>query len=451
MSLPFTDALSLPILVTWLRINWVKIVLGGVVCMLLTLPVTWFKSKTYDSAATLLVFPPTFKDHGKTPVTSDSSSSPDSIAEMMPRALPVETYKVIALSAPLLDAVIHKVPLEKTGVQALRSRLEVELVQMGVRSSGTGSMYTQALMFHAKARSPELAAKMAEAWAEVFKEQVDDMAAKGVGETFSLLETLHSNAKTELDQADLALAEHLKAWNLDLIEAQLNSKRTQFTEFEADLKKTAVDLASGEMKLKAIEGELAKEPQKNVYFRAPSDDAYWIAGLQNGGEPKTGPDKGLRTEEPNETYIEIRSTGVTDKEEVEGLKARKDMILTMLDDLKKEIDALTATLADKTIERDKLTRESDSLDASYTIVRAEYEKGRMANRTQASDIVIAGKAVVPDEPIGTSRLLIVLAAAFAGMLLTGGVLALKEISEVTPLPGAGAAGLDKITDRAPSP
>lgn len=440
MSLPITETLWLPIILAWIRVNLRKIVLGGVVFALLAIPIALLRPKTYDSAATLLVFPPTFKDR-----------SPSSIAEMMPAALPVEAYKAVALSPSLLAEVIQRVPLEKTGIQVLQDRLEVELVQMGSRTTQGSIIYAQALMFHAKANSPELAARTAETWAEVFKEYVDSVATKGVGDTFLLLDALHNNAKTELEQADLALAEHQKAWNLDLVKAQLEAKQKGYTEFEGTLKQTEVALASEEMKLKALEDEFAKEPEKKTYFRAPSDDAYWIAGLQNDGKPKIEPEKGLRTEEPNPNYVQIRTLVVTAKEDIDGLKAKKETILLKLDELKNEIKALTDTFVDKTVERYKLTRESDSLKASYVMVRAEFEKGRMADRTRASDIVIAGKAVAPDEPSGLGNAMIVIAAAFIGMLVTGTFMALKEISEMGPFTGAGTGGLGALMARAPDP
>src|SRR5690606_36219082 len=114
------------------------------------------------------------------------------------------------------------------------------------------------------------------------------------------------------------------------------------------------------------------------------------------------------------------------KEEVEGLKAKRDAILLKMSELRKELETLGVTFADQTVERDKLTREQESLKANYAVVRAEYEKGRIARQTQASDIVIAGKAVVPDEPSSTISPVIVLAAAVVGIILTCGLLIMKE-------------------------
>lgn len=437
MSLPVDDTLSLPVILAWLRANWGKMVLGGVVLAVLVLPVALLKSKTYEATATLLVFPPTFKDSG---------SDADSIAEMMPRTLPMEAYKALAMAPSVLDEVIRRVPLENTGVRALRNRLEVELVQRGSRSA-QGITYTQALMLHATGNKPELAAQTAQTWAEVFKEQMDGVATKGVSETFALLDALHENTRGELEQADLALAEHRKAWNLELIQAQIDAKQKELTEFEGSLKQTEVKLAAGEVKLAALEAELAQEPQKLVYFRAPSDDAYWITALGNGGKGKVEPDDGLRTEEPNPTYVALRSQVIEARENLEGLKAEKGAILLKLEELNQEIRDLTALHADQTVEREKLTRESESLKSSYATVRAEYEKGLMADRTQASDIVIAGRAVAPDAPSSPGNVKVVLVAAVLGTLLTGGFLLLRDISEMVPVESVAGNGLGAILAR----
>jgi len=449
VSLPNDDTMSLPVILAWLRVNWGKMVLVGVVCALLALPGALLKSKTYEATSTLLVFPPTFKEIGKpTPAPARDPNAPQgSISEMMPRTLPVEAYKVIALSPPLLAEVIQRVPLEQTGVMGLKGRLAVELVQMGSRSS-QGITYTQTLLFHASASDPELAAKTAQAWAEVFKDHVDGLAAKGVGDTFALLDTLHNNTKAELERADLALAEHQKAWNLELLNAQLEAKQTQITEFEATLKQTEVDLAAGEMKVKALEKELADEPEKRVFFRAPSDDAYWIAGLDEG-KSKSEPERGLRTEEVNPNYVDIRTAVVTARGETEGFRAKKDAILLKLGELEKEMAALTATLADKTVERDKLTRDSESLKAAYAVVRDEYEKGRMADRTQASDIVIAGKTVAPDSPSSPRSATLVLVAFFFGVFASGALLVMKDISEMAPARNGTNGRLSALPDGAP--
>jgi capsular polysaccharide biosynthesis protein len=434
------DMWSLPIVLAWLRMKLGKIVLGGIVCALIAIPIALNKPKVYESSATLLVFPPTFKDSVKTPVSHEPEVQPDSIADMMSPALPVEVYKEIALSAPVIDGVIRKIPLQNASIRGVRSSLEVDLIKTSGRATPDGSTYGQVLIFRAKEQTAELAAKTAQTWAEIFKEQVDDAAAKRVKDTFSLLDTLHNDTKAELEQVELTLAEHKKLWNLDLIEAQLEAKRKQFTKFEKLVKTTEVDLASNEMKLKATADELAKEPRKEVYFRAPSDDAYWMAELQGGGKPTIEPDQGLRTEAPNKNYDTTRKAEVKAKGKVEGLRAEKDMIVLKLDELKKEIEELTATFADKSVERDKLVRESDSLNVSYEVVRAQCEKGRMADRTQASDIVIAGNAVTPYRPAGLSNTKLSLLAGLVGMLLTGGFLLMKEISEMVPLPGSGGLG-----------
>ncbi|HOS01506.1 MAG TPA: hypothetical protein PKZ01_00390 [Candidatus Hydrogenedentes bacterium] len=438
MPLPMDDSLSLPVALMWIRLNAVRIFLGGVVFALLAAPIAFFMPKSYRSEVTLFVSPPVFKDDS--PVTSGRTSTvkQDSIAELMPPALPMEAYKVVALSAPVLKEVIVRIPLHNTRIQSLRNLLQVELIRLDTRGT-QGPTYTQTLVFRTSAASADLAAKIAETWSEVFKEQVDSVATERMRRTSSLLEALHNATRAALEQANSALADHQKAWNLELIKAQLDARQKQMTEFEALLKQTEVDLAWGERKQEALRAERAKESPKDVYFRAPSDDAYWIAGAQ-GGAVKMTPDKGLRTEEANKTYLAIRTEEVRVNQETEGLKATKDMLLLKLDDLRKEIDALTVTLAEKTLERDKFILESDSLKTSYALVRTEYEKSRMAEQAQASDIVIAGKAIAPYAPSSASPAKIILLAGLIGMCATGGFLLLKAVSEMALLPeGVGLA------------
>ncbi len=435
--MPNVDMLSLPVLVAWLRANWLKIILGGVVLALIAIPLALMKARVYESTATLLVFPPGFQDGTTTIVTRDPSTEFESVAAMTPRQLPVEMYETIAFSPALLSRVIEEIPLENTSVQGLRWRLRLE--QPSSRASQS-TPYSQPLTFHAKAGTPELAARMAQTWAEQFKAQVDEVAVQGVGETFSLLEALHTDTRSELEQADRALAEHRKAWNLDLIKAQLQAKQKQYTEFERLLKQTEVDLASSRMQVEVLEGELAEEPQKYIYFRAPSDDAYWITAAESGGKPQVQPDQGLRSEEPNESYVEIRGMLAEAKEELGGHEAAREAVLIKLQELMGEISSLTTTFAEQTVERDRLTRESESLKASYAVVRTSYEKGRVAERTLASNITVLGTAEVPNAPSGPGHVKTVYLAGVVGMIVTAGLLFLKEISDAAVFPGGRPSG-----------
>jgi uncharacterized protein involved in exopolysaccharide biosynthesis len=426
------DTMSLPVILAWLRVNGGKILLGGVAAMLLVFPLVYFRTKTYQSSATLLVFPPAFK-------ATDTTPDPEglgNIAEMMPQALPMELYRAIAMSPPLLAEVIAKAPLPETSVQQLQGLLSVELVQMGGRTA-QGVQYTQALIFNARAKDPELAAKTADVWAHVFKENVDALSAKGVGDTFALLEQLHTTTRDELQQAAQALADHKKQWNLDFVQAQLLAKLTQYTKMEELLKQKEVDLAAGESELAALRGELAEEPEKNVYFRAPSDDAYWAARLQ-GADVEIEPEQGLRTEEANEAYVRTRLGVVEAIGSVESLRAAAEAIRAKLQELDTEIKALQTTDAERGTERSALMRDFESLEASYATVRAEYEKGRMADRTQASDIAIAGNAVVPEAPVGAGGTQTEVVAMVLGMILTAALLAMKDLSELAPGLRAGA-------------
>ncbi len=441
LSLEIEDTLSLPILLAWFRANCIKIFLGGVVFGLVSIPLTLIKKETYESAATLLVAPPMFKDRDETTISRNTAGQHNrSIAELMPRTLPVEAYKAIALSGPILAQVINEVPLD-IGIAVLQERLDVELIKMDGVLATTGMVYTQALMFRAKAHTPELAAKTAQTWAEIFKVQVDEVAAKGIKDTFALLETLHGHSKKELELSDVALAEHKKAWNLGLIQAQLATKQTQYTEFERSLNEIELSLAAQEMKLKVLDKEIEREPQKIVYFRAPSDDAYWIAGLHQEDSSTIEPERGMRTEVSNPIYLQIRTSVVTTREAIGGLRVTKDTTVAKLVELETEMTALMEKLYDKTVERSKFTRESDSLKSSYSVVRSEYERGRMAHQTQSSDIVIAGAAVPVYQPISWGPAKLIVVAAFLGMLLTAGFLMLKKLSDMALILGPAAGKL----------
>ena len=418
------DVLSFPAVLAWLRARWPKIALGGLACLLIALPFAYFRARTYEASTTLLVFPPTFKAGADASPARDADAR--NIADLMPRTLPMELYRSLALSPPVLAEVAEKAQLE-AGAQALRMRLDVELLE---RSSRTprDAQYAQALTFHARARDPQRAARIVNVWAQVFKDHMDALSAREVGETFALLESLHGRVKEELEEADRLLAEHQKAWRLELIKQQLEERQKQYTRLEGQLRDSEVSLATNRQRLAALGGELEGEPEMTVFFRAPSDDAYWL--LQSEADVAPAPELGLRTERSNPNYVELRQAVTQLRADIAGLEARRAAVGQSIEEMATELSALSATYHDQNMVRTILARDVASLRASYDMVRTEYEKGRIADRTQASDIAITGDAVAPERPIGAGTLRPLLAALAAGMLATAGLFAAKDLSEM---------------------
>ncbi len=50
-----------------------------------------------------------------------------------------------------------------------------------------GTVYFQILLFHARSESPQLAAQSAETWADLFKKRVDELALRGIEDTYKLV------------------------------------------------------------------------------------------------------------------------------------------------------------------------------------------------------------------------------------------------------------------------
>ena len=50
-----------------------------------------------------------------------------------------------------------------------------------------GAVYSQILLFHARSKSPQLAAQLAQTWADLFKKRVDELALRGIEDTYKLV------------------------------------------------------------------------------------------------------------------------------------------------------------------------------------------------------------------------------------------------------------------------
>jgi hypothetical protein len=393
---------------------------GSIVCAVAALNGALLFPGQYVSTATIIVTSPAFKE---APVPgTPQQPAPQGIGDLLPPPLPVEAYKAVALSPALMGTLIASLELEDVDVSDLRKRMDVELVQLGSRSVQTGVAYAPALLFHARASREAEADALAHAWTEAFQKQVDEVARRNLGAAFESLEALNTRFQEDVRRSDDVIEAHRKAWNIELMKAEIVSEQTLLTELKAQRIRLDIKLAAAEMRQKALEEELSREPQKHVYFRAPSDDVYWLAGLEG-----PAPEAGLRTEEPNQNYTATRSSLINTREDAAGLRSERETAQVKIGELDAKLKELVALWAEQSAERERLEREQESLRVNCGLVRSEYEKGRMAQQTLASNIVLCGTATAPTgpSPAGTT-----LVATVIGALFTAGVIAFKPLGTV---------------------
>ncbi len=392
------------------------------VVLLLVLP------REYESSVTLLVRPVLLKEpESGSPQNARQAPKPE-LAEMMPRTLPVETYRDIALSRELISRVRDKLTLEDMSIEQLARNLRVELLQLGERSPTRGTLYSQLMMFYARAKTPQLAADIVREWANLFKQRVDSLMWSGIDESATLMDSMYTSSKSELGRAEDALEKFQKTWNLSLMQQQRTSKETLRTKLEEELDNTEIQIAAAEAHLAALEQELAREERIDTLFKAPPDETFWDQMLnppESGEAVAITPEVGLRSQQLNPNYTATKNAQVQAKKELDGLLKKRDQIIAKIDELEAEIKQLQLDLAEQEKIHKRLTRDVATFEQTYILVASKKEKAKIAKTTEkTSDIQIAANAVVPQQPVGPRRLVkLVLSVVVSVFLATAYVVA----------------------------
>lgn len=420
--------------------DWKLIVAAAIVCAFLSTAVHLASPKIYESSAMVLLYPPYFKisgteaarrimTPGKTPVLPA-----EDLSELMPQMLPIETYKRIAEAPEIFQAIITKLKLDDADVKDLQDKCTLELTPLGSRTPQYGTRYSQTMLFRAKWKTGELAASIVQTWMDIFKERVDKLNQTGLAETHALVQSMWETTKTDLDLAEDNLREFQVKWDIQLLEAQREAKIETLNMLETDLVRVEIDLAKQGAVVESLRADLKNEPKKDVLFRAPSDDAYWLSG---GGKPDaegSGFDSttGLRTEEINPNYTVARDLEILAASELAGLDKQKSNTQLKVERLVEEIDELYDTIVTQGTEEKRLQRVVEVMEQTFELAASSLEKSKLARVNETSDLQIVANAVIPGRSTRTSPLITVfMAALLGGSLGTAYILARDTVFQMT--------------------
>lgn len=399
--------------------HWRPIVISSVACGLIVAGLTAMSPRRFESSISLAVSPPPFKVAGSRSSGSSSDASTQDLAEMMPRVLSVEEYRTLALSDDLIQDLIETAGLKETGIEDLRSRLQVELVRLGSRSSVRGTEYGGVIQFFGTGRDPSTISRVVESWAELFKRRVDDVSVAGLNEALSSLKTMYSNAQNDLKSAEDSLAQFREKWNLDLLIQEKQSKEELLTRLQTELDLTDIGVAELRARLEALRRHTETEEKTQRLFQAPPPDVYWLLKKDHEGEPdkEIAPEDGLLTEVINPIYENSRQAAIQVEHYLSGLEAKQSQLGTKVRQLQAEIESVQANLAAQSVVETRLTRQVETFVKTNDLLAAKLEMAKIASENRISDIQILGRAVVPDRPIPSQWSVRILTGLLVGALI----------------------------------
>lgn len=389
--------------------NWVFIAGMAAIAGFIGLIYSFYSPRIYEATVNILILPTAVRlEDERTEGTGISLGS------MMAPLLPIETLQALARSPDILKDIIEDLGLEDIGVVGLRDRLSVSLVQMGRRTAQYGTTYSEMLILSARARDPEVAAKIVERWAEEFKERMDALMLEGTDKTGVLLEEMYATNKRELEAAEDNLRAFYEDWNLELLEKEKEATEELITTLEAELSHAEVSFAGMTGAVTALEDRISTIPPVHELLKAPSVDALSIAESVSGTTRDGAAVSTYKTEEYNPAY----SVVVEDLSEYEGLlheaKAKRQELRTRIAELRERAKRIQTDLKTQTIEEARLLRNIETVQTTYSVVAENRELAKLARVNRQSDLVIADKPIVPELALGLTRFHRIVFATMAG-------------------------------------
>lgn len=406
------------ILLTLLR-NWRAIAAAALVCAVAAAALVMMMPVTFESEATLLLFPPPFKQTG------------DDMSALIPRVLSVPDYEILLHSDGTLMKAVEKVRALGTwpeddlesleALSELRKRMEIEIEV--VEKTAYGVSHSPVIVLKAQAGTPEQARDLAQAWAEVSEELAEDLYRKGKTGLRDFIGERYDSAREELTNVNEMVRDIEIEWNDELERARMQNKHSRLLAYEEKLTDLRMQIASTRAELAEIQENFSEEPEKKVLWKSPPMTALFLrdtkAGLAPpGGGAEGNEQEGYRDEVLNQTYIYLKEKLYLKQTELQSMLEHESQLVAQMDGLDQELQALREEAAQRTFERKQVMLQETALKHSHELLAAKLEQAKIAESEQENlnDIKIVSNAVLPDKKVWPPRTLVVLAAGFFGLI-----------------------------------
>jgi succinoglycan biosynthesis transport protein ExoP len=368
-----------------------------------------YSSKDYEAVATIMVNPVSLTGIVQ---SEDAYENLLNVTISYPQ-FTNDTYMTIATSIVIIEKLIGNLdPSENYTVQSLSKKLKAEY-----------SEKTNLMKLTVKDKNPERAAEIANNWAIVFKEALNESIQDQFNKIIELVTIRVDADRKDLDRISQEI-ELIKEKNMDRIVIQ--KEMDKLTEQYLDYQKTLVDLdfivKVQEVEIQKTKESLEKESQFIEIKKSILNEPIIMGYLLSTEGPIEPMSFSIISQELNQNYIEL-SRKLADLEIcLAGDLKRKETLKEsgIIEDLHKKILGKQTQLL-------KLEKELGTLEKQYEVYFNNYQtsfrkldeiKTLTSAWTEDTNVTLLSKAIPPPEPTrGTSAKLILAVAAVAGLFL----------------------------------
>jgi succinoglycan biosynthesis transport protein ExoP len=267
-------------------------------------------------------------------------------------------------------------------------------------------------------RSPEDAAGIANAWAQVFAERGDAIYNTTEEEVAFFVEQV-ARAEDELQTAETALIDFQARNQAGSLRAQLDSLRQAQTDYLADKRKVAYLVQD----IQSLRSQLAQQPSDQPATLADNLTTLYLQI------------KAFNAEAGTPIQLQVNDAGTLSSKSqaeqiafldhlTETLASKSTEIDAKLADLEPQLLDLQRQLQEIDTEGEQLNRTYNLANDTYTTLSRKLEEARISVQEQKGMLQIGSRAAVPEEPTGPRKLMNTALAGTVGVMLsTGGVFA----------------------------
>jgi succinoglycan biosynthesis transport protein ExoP len=368
-----------------------------------------YSSKDYEAVATIMVNPVSLTGI----VQSEDAYENLLNATISYPQFTNETYMTIATSIVIIEKLIGNLdPSENYTVQSLSKKLKAEY-----------SEKTNLMKLTVKDKNPERAAEIANNWAIVFKEALNESIQDQFNKIIELVTIRVDADRKDLDRISQEI-ELIKEKNMDRIVIQ--KEMDKLTEQYLDYQKTLVDLdfivKVQEVEIQKTKESLEKESQFIEIKKSILNEPIIMGYLLSTEGPIEPMSFSIISQELNQNYIELS-------------RKLADLEICLAGDLRRKetpkesgiIDDLHKKILEKQTQLLKLEKELGTLEKQYEVYFNNYQtsfrkldeiKTLTSAWTEDTNVTLLSKAIPPSEPTrGTSAKLILAVATVAGLFL----------------------------------
>ncbi len=352
-----------------------------------------------------LLLPPTYEASAVVIITQ-----PRYLMQFDPRFETVEQWPPAYKAFPTLatsDDVLQRVlaaytPSPEAGIK----NWNLETLSEMVKATSTGD--PSLVVLRVRSRSPEDAAGIASAWANVLVAQGNEMYSMGE-QDLAFFEEQMAQAEQSLNQADAALIEFQARNQARIVSTQLESLSQAQADYLADQRAIAVIIQNA----RGLGGQLTQRPTDNPPSFADELTALFLQIAAFNARTSTPP---TQVQVSSAESLSSRSTA----EQVafldalvSTLEAKSTEIDGRLAELEPQMLALQQRLQEYRTEEDRFTRARELARETYMTLARKVEEARVAAAEPNGVLQVGSYAAPPAKPVSPRKLL---NAAVAGVL-----------------------------------